>query len=201
MSSPVLILTGHFSWHMPSAAHVASAYFHDSSNATSRSGLWRSPEAVKSSRILVISLKTWMRCRGVSDKSLDGQLDSHHPHEMHRSTRGWDGWSTRRFLACTSGSSFRMTPGLSRKAGSKSFFTSHMTSYALVPHSISTNGATLRPVPCSALSEPPCLIATFSLMSYMTFSYRFTSSGVLKLWLKMRCRLPSSACPIKQASW
>eukprot|EP00962_Isochrysis_galbana_P009211 scaffold2574_cov110-Isochrysis_galbana.AAC.6 len=64
MSSPVLILTGHFSWHMPSAAHVASAYFHDSSNATSRSGLWRSPEAVKSSRILVISLKTWMRCRG-----------------------------------------------------------------------------------------------------------------------------------------
>ena len=27
MSSPVLILTGHFSWHMPSAAHVASPWY------------------------------------------------------------------------------------------------------------------------------------------------------------------------------
>ena len=27
ISSPVLILTGHFSWHMPSAAHVASPWY------------------------------------------------------------------------------------------------------------------------------------------------------------------------------
>ena len=47
-----------------------------------------------------------------------------------------------------------------RTCGSKRRFTSHMSSYALVPHSISTNGATLRPVPCSALSEPPYLSAT-----------------------------------------
>ena len=53
---------------------------------------------------------------------------AHHPHEMQRSTSGCDGWSTRRCFACTSGSSLRMTPGLSRKAGSKSFFTSHMSS-------------------------------------------------------------------------
>jgi hypothetical protein len=43
----------------------------------------------------------------------------------------------------------RSTPGLRTKEGSKSCLRSHMSSYALLPHSISTNGATLRPVPCS----------------------------------------------------
>mmetsp|Transcript_20938 Transcript_20938/g.55064 ORF Transcript_20938/g.55064 Transcript_20938/m.55064 type:complete len:264 (+) Transcript_20938:963-1754(+) len=180
MNSPVLILTGHFSWHMPSAAHVCSAYSQLASNARSRSDLCTSPLALNSSRMRLISLKTWIRWRGVSDRSRDGQLDSHQPHEMQRSMSGWMGWSKRIFLAWTSGSSLSTTPGLSRKWGSKSFLTSHMSAYALVPHSISTNGATLRPVPCSALSEPPYLRATFSQMSYIRPSYRRSSASFWK---------------------
>jgi hypothetical protein len=32
----------------------------------------------------------------------------------------------------------------------------------LVPHSISTKGATLRPVPCSPFRDPLCLVATYA---------------------------------------
>jgi hypothetical protein len=51
---------------------------------------------------------------------------------------------------------FKMTPGLSTKSGSNSCFSSHISSVALVPHSISTKGATLRPVPCSPFRLPAC---------------------------------------------
>ena len=71
-----------------------------------------------------------------------------------------------------------MTPGFSTYSGSNISFSSHIRSYALDPHSISTNGATLRPVPCSPLSDPPCLVATIQHISSIMSLNRCTSSGV-----------------------
>ena len=47
---------------------------------------------------------------------------------------------------------FSTTPGFSTSSGSNSDLRRHIRSYALPPHSISTYGATLRPVPCSPCS-------------------------------------------------
>ena len=41
------------------------------------------------------------------------------------------------------------------RSGSKMALMRRLISYAFLPHSISTNGATMRPVPCSAFKEPP----------------------------------------------
>ena len=41
------------------------------------------------------------------------------------------------------------------RSGSKIALIRRLISYALRPHSISMNGATMRPVPCSAFKEPP----------------------------------------------
>ena len=58
-----------------------------------QTGFVDAPLAVNSSRMRLISLYTWIRCRGVRDKSLEGQLDSHQPQEMQRSMSGLTGWS------------------------------------------------------------------------------------------------------------
>ncbi len=55
---------------------------------------------------------------------------------------------------CAAGSSSSRTPGLSRPCGSSSRLISCMTSYSSSPYCRRTNGAMIRPVPCSALSVP-----------------------------------------------
>lgn len=141
-----------------------------------------------------------MRCRGVSVTSREGQLLSQKPHSMQRLTRSEAAGLGLRNLMWASGSRLRITPGLRTKVGSKRPLSVHMSSVALVPHSISTNGATLRPVPCSALRLPLCLVATMWHISSIMSRNRCTSSGVRKPWLNTRCRLPSSACPKHDAS-
>ena len=68
---------------------------------------------------------------------------------------------------------FRTTPGLMTYVGSNSCLSSHMSSYAFVPHSISTNGATFLPVPCSPCYRRQALspVGTLSFQSslYLTF--------------------------------
>ena len=93
------------------------------------------------------------------------------------------------------GSSLKITPGLKRLSGSKSAFTSFISWYALSPHSTRTNGAMLRPVPCSALSEPWYFSVTSFTTARIMLSYCATASGVSKRWLRMKCQLPSRACP------
>ena len=50
-------------------------------------------------------------------------------------------------------------------SGSASRFSFHISAVSFAPHSRSTNGATLRPVPCSALSEPSYFPTTRSTTS------------------------------------
>mmetsp|Transcript_29898 Transcript_29898/g.88503 ORF Transcript_29898/g.88503 Transcript_29898/m.88503 type:complete len:273 (+) Transcript_29898:1344-2162(+) len=159
MRSPVLIFTGHFSWHMPSAAHVSAPSYSYALDMTLRRSV-SSGDALSSACRRLSSRYTVMRWRGVSVMSLDGQLDSQNPHSMQRLTIGLATGLGFRNLTCASGSRFSTTPGLSTNCGSNSSLSSHMSSYALLPHSISTNGATLRPVPCSPLRLPECLVAT-----------------------------------------
>lgn len=86
--APVLILTGHFCWHMPSAAHVASpSYSYAFSNVASRA-LTSAPASSPRPRRREISLYAAMRWRGVSVRSRLGQLLSQKPHSMQRSTIG-----------------------------------------------------------------------------------------------------------------
>ena len=135
----------------PSTAHVSSAVVREVGleRGAERGGRRR----VSSSR--AISRRTTMRWRGVSVRSRLGHCGSQKPHSMHLSTssstvgqrlqvrevRARVGVHDRR-----RGSGGR--PG--RRAPSARF----MTAYASAPHSVSTNGAMFRPVPCSALSAP-----------------------------------------------
>ena len=65
------------------------------------------------------------------------------------------------------GSALRITPGFSRPSGSTSAFSRFMTALASGPHSASTKGAMLRPVPCSALRAPSYFFTTSSTTSSM----------------------------------
>jgi len=101
-----------------------------------------------------ISRVLTMRWRGVSVTWPEGQADSQKPHSIHVSTMPCATGSGFRLCVCTLGSLLSTTPGLRRFSGSKSPLSSHIMSVAFLPHSSSTYGATLRPVPCSAFSEP-----------------------------------------------
>mmetsp|Transcript_7941 Transcript_7941/g.23665 ORF Transcript_7941/g.23665 Transcript_7941/m.23665 type:complete len:263 (-) Transcript_7941:1668-2456(-) len=201
-SSPVLILTGHFSWHMPSAAHMSRpAYSYSARMASSRALSASSSPPSRSRRDRrLISRHVVMRWRGVSAASRDGQLDSQKPHSMHASTRSCASGDGLRFFLCTWGSWFRRTPGLRMKSGSKRALRRHMSAYARAPHSISTNALTLRPVPCSPLREPWYLMATISHISCIILANWSTSSASRKPWEKTRCMLPSIAWPKTDAS-
>mmetsp|Transcript_4498 Transcript_4498/g.15944 ORF Transcript_4498/g.15944 Transcript_4498/m.15944 type:complete len:437 (-) Transcript_4498:1063-2373(-) len=198
-SSPVLMPTGHFTWHMPSAAHVASpSYVNLSKNSSRRACCALSRVGMSCRR--EISRYTVMRCLGVRLRSREGQLLSQKPHSMHMSTIGSaTGLGFKNFW-CMSLSLERITPGFNTYSGSNSSLSSHMSSYALFPHSISTNGATFLPVPCSALSDPLYLVATISHISSIIAAYRFTSSSFRKPCENTRCKLPSSAWPMHDAS-
>ena len=62
-----------------------------------------------------------------------------------------------RLRRCTRGSRLRTTPGARIASGSASCLTRHIIAVAFAPHSRSTCGAMLTPVPCSAFSEPSYL--------------------------------------------
>ena len=70
-----------------------------------------------------------------------------------------------------------------------------MISNAAPPHSASTNGAMLRPVPCSALSEPSYFVTTISTRSTVNASYCRMAASSLKDCEITKWRLPSLACP------
>mmetsp|Transcript_17846 Transcript_17846/g.54553 ORF Transcript_17846/g.54553 Transcript_17846/m.54553 type:complete len:224 (-) Transcript_17846:1621-2292(-) len=201
-NSPVLILTGHFSWHMPSAAHMSRpAYSYSARMACRRTlsaGVMTSSTSRRAS--LLISRQTVMRCRGVSAASLEGQFDSQKPHSMQASTKSCANGLGFRFFLWTWASWFRSTPGFRTKSGSNSVLMRHMSAYALEPHSISTNGATFRPVPCSPLRDPPYFNATISHMSCIMSLNCWRSSAFRKPWENTRCMLPSIAWPNTEAS-
>ena len=86
-------------------------------------------------------------------------------------------------------------PGDRMFCGSASRFSSRISPVSFGPHSRSTKGATLRPVPCSALSEPSYLPTTSSTTSCMkrpkcAMSFASFRNGVIR-----KCRLPAEAWP------
>ncbi len=110
-----------------------------------------------------------MRWRGVMVTLRDGQAGSQKPHSIQWvasemfSIVGVD-LSRRRWIPS---SRLRTLSGASTPCGSANFLIRHIISVALSPHSRRTNGAMLRPVPCSALSEPSYLSITSSTKSSM----------------------------------
>lgn len=70
-----------------------------------------------------------------------------------------------------------------------------MMAAASGPHSVSTKGAMLRPVPCSAFKAPPCRFTTSATMSSMKAAYWSMAAWSLKDWVMTKCRFPSLAWP------
>ncbi len=134
-----------------------------------------------------------MRCRGVSVNSAETQVGSQKPHSIHLSIFSLAAGIGFRFLRCASGSLFRITPGLSKFWGSKICLMRFISPKASRPHSISTNGAMLRPVPCSALSEPSYFFTTKSATSAIKPAYLSISLVMPKSCVKTKCKFPSSA--------
>mmetsp|Transcript_10591 Transcript_10591/g.20934 ORF Transcript_10591/g.20934 Transcript_10591/m.20934 type:complete len:206 (-) Transcript_10591:1821-2438(-) len=132
---PVLMLTGHFVAHMPSAAHVSSALY------WYRSCMMASLAASSGISLLsrrAISLVLTMRWRGVRVTWPEGQALSQKPHSMQVSMTPCATGRGLRFSLWTVGLRFSTTPGLSWSLGSKRALSSHMMSVAFLPHSSST---------------------------------------------------------------
>mmetsp|Transcript_17832 Transcript_17832/g.41186 ORF Transcript_17832/g.41186 Transcript_17832/m.41186 type:complete len:245 (-) Transcript_17832:1905-2639(-) len=107
---PVLMLTGHFVAHMPSAAHVSSAlYWYRSFIRTSLAA--SSGITLRSRR--AISRVVTMRCLGVRVTWPEGQALSQKPHSMQLSTTPCATGRGLRFSLWTLGLVLRTTPGLS----------------------------------------------------------------------------------------
>ncbi len=100
----------------------------------------------------------------------DGHTASQKPHSMHLVTLSSTSGTLLRLRRCTLGSRLSTTPGASTPAGSASRLISHISSVAAAPHSRSTNGAMLMPVPCSAFSEPSYLSTMSATRSWMKAS-------------------------------
>ena len=75
-----------------------------------------------------------------------------------------------------------------------------MTAQASGPHSVSTNGAMFRPVPCSAFSAPSYLLTTSSTTSSTSRAYLSTAARSLNDCEMTKWRFPSFACPKMIAS-
>ena len=103
-----------------------------------------------------------MRCRGVVVRSLDGHMISQNPHSMHLSMISCTFGRGFRSSRYTRGLSLMITPGLRRRFGSKARLIRFINAYAFSPHSISTNGAMFRPVPCSPLRDPSYFLTVMS---------------------------------------
>src|ERR1035441_3003903 len=85
---------------------------------------------------------------------------------MHRSTVASIVGAVCRFLRWLAGSCVNMTPGERIFSGSASRFSVHISFVSLDPHSRSMKGAILRPVPCSALSEPSDSMAASTVLGF-----------------------------------
>ena len=95
-----------------------------------------------------------IRWRGVVVRSRLGQTGSQKPHSTQRVAISSMSGIVRRSCRCTSGVRDRITSGASTPLGSASVLIRHISSVACSPHSRTTNGAMLMPVPCSDFSEP-----------------------------------------------
>jgi hypothetical protein len=135
-----------------------------------------------------------MRCLGVSVKSLLGHTGSQKPQSTQRSTTVSTVGVSFNCRIWIVGSSLMMTPGLRMPAGSKSALISRITSYSSSPYWRRTNGAIMRPVPCSAFSVPPAA-STMSTMSSVKALKRARDSGRSNLSFNRKWMLPSLACP------
>ena len=149
---------------------------------------------------LSISRNDATLCLGERVSPSATQPPSQKPHSIHLFTLSLTSGQGFRFFICAWWSLLRITPGFRIPLGSNICFTSFMRAYACSPHSFSTYGAMLRPVPCSAFNEPSYLFTTRSAMSSMNLLYFSTSLSVPKSWLNMKWRFPSSACPKITAS-
>ncbi len=98
------------------------------------------------------------------------------------------------------GSAFRRTPGFRIPSGSQSSFSRFITAYASGPHSVSTNGAMFRPVPCSAFSAPSYFFTTSSTTSSMKRAYWSSAAWSLNDCVMTKWRFPSLAWPKMIAS-
>ena len=150
MKAPVSIPTGQASSQAPSAAQVSIASYSNSSSRARRTGV--SPPCRTISRLSTI------RWRGVVVRLRLGQTGSQKPHSTQVVATSSIGGVVIRFWRWQFGSRLSTTPGFSAPAGSASPLTRHIISVAFLPHSSSTYGAMLIPVPCSALSEPSYLL-------------------------------------------
>ena len=138
--------SGQASAHEPSAAQVCTASYSYSSSSASSTGEpagWRA-----------ISRRSTIRWRGVVVRCRLGHTGSQNPHSTQVSATASIGGAVFRLRRCTPASRFRSTPGASTPSGSASALMRHIIPVAFAPHSCSTHGAMLRPVPCSAFSEP-----------------------------------------------
>ena len=161
-SFPVSMPSGQAIAQVPSAAQVSSpSYSKSSSNAraTAEPGGWRA-----------ISRRRTIRSRGVVVSARLGQTGSHIPHSTQAVTDSSTGGVDLRSRRWAPGSRLSRIPGARMPSGSASCFTLHIISVALAPHSRSTKGAMLRPVPCSAFSEPSYLPTISSTRSAMNSS-------------------------------
>ena len=122
------------------------------------------------------SRRTTMRCLGVSVSSRLGQTGSQKPHSMHMSASGSIEGSDLRWSRCAFGPLGTMTPGFSSPCGSTRAFSRRMMAIASGPHSVSTNGAMFRPVPCSALSAPSYFRTTSGTSASMKRAYWSTAA-------------------------
>ena len=146
MSWPVSIPTGHAELHVPSAAQVSIASYSYCSRSAFRTGEpagWRT-----------ISRRSTIRCRGVVVTLRLGQTGSQKPHSMHFVATASISGVPFRLRRWTPGSLFMTTPGARIPSGSASRLIRHIISVATGPHSRSTKGAMLTPVPCSAFNDP-----------------------------------------------
>ncbi len=142
MSIPI----GQASTQLPSAAQVSTAsysYCSRSAVSTGEPSGWRA-----------ISRRITIRWRGVVVRSRLGQTGSQKPHSTQVVASSSIAGVVFRLRRWMPASRLRTTFGERTPSGSASSFTRHISAVACSPHSRSTYGAMLSPVPCSALSEP-----------------------------------------------
>lgn len=83
--------------------------------------------------------------------------------------------------------------GANTPSGSMTCLVRHISSVAFGPHSSSRNGAMLRPVACSALSDPSKRSTVRRQNSSMNAAYRSTSDGFAASKASRKCRFPCAA--------
>lgn len=185
MKAPVSMPTGHASLQVESPAHVSTASYPYASTSASSTG---EPDGWR-----IISRRSTIRWRGVVVRSSLGHVGSQKPHSMHGSAISSTLGIVLRPRRWALGSRSRTMRGARTPSGSMTCLVRHINSVAFAPHSSSRNGAMLRPVACSALSEPSKRSTVRRQNSSMNAAYRSTSSGLPASKASRKCRLPCAA--------